>query len=66
MDTRLKLVNEREACSLLGLSRAYLALLRMRAEGPRYAKIGKAVRYDVADLAAWVENRKRGGEGDAK
>ena len=39
---------------------AYLGLIKMRitGEGPRYAKVGRRVIYDMADLDAWVEERK--------
>lgn len=34
-----------------------LAVWRSRGEGPRYMKIGKHVRYSVAELDAWLSER---------
>lgn len=48
------------AAMYLGLSHSTLAKMRLRGDGPRYAKLGKrAVIYDVSDLEIWVETRKR-------
>ncbi|MCC6491343.1 MAG: helix-turn-helix domain-containing protein [Candidatus Hydrogenedentes bacterium] len=60
-----KLISETEACRYLGCSRSFLARGRMegrregRTPGPPYVKIGRAVRYDLADLDTWVAEHKR-------
>ena len=59
-----RLLNEKETAVYLGMSVAYLRLDRCeghrgnRTPGPSYLKIGKAVRYDIADLDAWIAAHK--------
>lgn len=48
-----------EAAEYLGLKRTTLEAWRCRGEGPKFAKLGRAVRYRQADLDAWVESRVR-------
>ena len=33
--------------------------LRLRGGGPIYLKLGRRVAYDVADLDAWLESKRR-------
>lgn len=48
------------AAAYVGLSVSTLAKMRLRGDGPRYAKSGRRiVVYDVADLDAWLAGRKR-------
>lgn len=49
------------AARRLGLSRSYLEKLRADDGGPRYLKIGRAVRYRPADLDAWADRHAKGG-----
>lgn len=56
MDTNDRLVNEKEAAAILGLSVKTLQQWRFCATGPVYRKLGKAVRYSLADLQAYVES----------
>lgn len=50
----------KEAARFLGLSPSTLAKMRLRGDGPRYAKAGpRIVLYDLKDLETWVETRKR-------
>ncbi len=53
---QLKSVNE--AADILAASPITLNHWRCTGEGPAFVKIGRLVRYDVADLAAWIESRK--------
>lgn len=53
------LVNEHEAARLLGLSVKTLRRWRWAGRGPRFLKLGAAVRYDPADLAAYIEAGRR-------
>jgi excisionase family DNA binding protein len=48
-----------EAADLLGLKRTTLEAWRVRGCGPRFVKLGRAVRYRAADLDAWIESRTR-------
>ena len=58
------LVDERTAARLLGgLSVRSLFNLRQR-EGLPFVRIGARVMYCPADLAAWIESRREGGNDD--
>ena len=57
-------LRERDAAIYVGMSISYLRQTRMegnrkgRTPGPAYIKIGRAVRYLIEDLDAWLkENR---------
>ncbi|WP_291366185.1 helix-turn-helix transcriptional regulator [Acetobacter sp. UBA5411] len=61
-DSRL-LLNEDQAAAMLGVSVSMLVKLRAACrhnaggrQGPAYVKLGKSVRYRIADLEAWIEN----------
>lgn len=43
-----------EAAQYLRLSRQTLELLRLNGRGPRYAKLGRSVRYRRAALDEWL------------
>ncbi len=47
------------AAEYLGLSASTLAKMRLRGDGPIYAKAGpRVVVYDLADLESWLAARK--------
>jgi len=49
-----------EAAAYVGLSASTMAKMRLRGDGPLYAKAGpRVVVYDRADLDAWLATRKR-------
>lgn len=50
-------VNEDEASKLIGVSVSSLQKMRMRGDGPPYAKVGQRVRYRPSDLAEFVASR---------
>jgi predicted DNA-binding transcriptional regulator AlpA len=50
-----RLINEHEAAQLLGLSVATLRNWRFLGAGPKYYKLGRAVRYDRDDLRAFAK-----------
>ena len=56
-----RLLTPREAAELLSLSVATLAAWRVRrSDGPPYTKLlGSAIRYDRAELEAWIEAQRR-------
>ena len=56
------LLNEQDVARITGLSVASVRRWRLLRQGPRYLKIGSAVRYKREDVAAWLETRPRGGE----
>lgn len=47
------------AASYLNTSRATLARWRVQGGGPPFIKMGGRIRYDVEDLDAWLESRRR-------
>jgi predicted DNA-binding transcriptional regulator AlpA len=48
-----------EAAEYLGLSSSNLEKMRMGDDGPVFAKLGRLVIYELSDLDAWVNARKR-------
>jgi hypothetical protein len=55
--TRLEgeeLLSARDAARHLGISVSFLAKSRMNGTGPRYVKLGRAVRYRRSDLNFFV------------
>jgi len=59
-----RLVSEREAAKYIGFSVSYLRQSRMngnlrgRTPAPPYIRIGRSVRYDIADLDNWIDERR--------
>jgi hypothetical protein len=51
-----KILREKEAANFLGFSYSFLKALRMRG-GIRHLRINKAVRYNVTDLQAFLQQR---------
>jgi len=47
------------AAEYLGVSRQLLELARVDGDGPRYAKLGRLVRYRRAALDEWLIGRER-------
>jgi len=56
------LLNEHDVSRITGLSLASVRRWRLLRQGPKFLKIGAAVRYKQDDLAAWIEARPTGGE----
>ena len=48
-------LNAKQAARVTGFTPKALERMRQRGEGPRYSKVGKSIRYAVADLRAWME-----------
>ena len=42
----------------LNVTASYLAKMRLTGDGPRFTKLGRAVRYDPGDVQAWLDARK--------
>ncbi len=53
-----KMMTDVEVGEMLGLTAQTLRTWRTKGQGPRFAKLGDAVRYDEEDVKAWVEARK--------
>jgi excisionase family DNA binding protein len=52
-----EIFNTREAAAYTRLGKPTLERFRLTGEGPRYAKLGGAVRYRRCDIDAWLESR---------
>ena len=50
-----RLVTERDTAELLGVSVRTFQKWRLPGNGPRFVKLGHAVRYDLKDLEAYIE-----------
>jgi excisionase family DNA binding protein len=61
-----KLLTVREAATYLGVSKSWLDKQRLIGGFVRFAKIGRRVCYDVADLDAALEQAKRHSTSDAR
>ncbi len=46
------------AADYLGLSPITLADWRVQGRGPKYVKLGRRVKYDIADLDAYIAKNK--------
>ena len=55
------LLRERDVARITGLSVASVRRWRLLRQGPKYLKIGAAVRYKPEDISAWLESRPSGG-----
>jgi predicted DNA-binding transcriptional regulator AlpA len=54
----IKYVNEKEVSRITGLGLPTLRNYRHIGKGPTYSKIGRSVRYELADVVAYMEERK--------
>jgi predicted DNA-binding transcriptional regulator AlpA len=60
-NTQTHLLNEYQVAAILGVSVATVRRWRLLRQGPRYLKIGAAVRYKHQDLDSWLASRPTGG-----
>jgi len=61
-----ELLTERDVVRITGMSVASVRRWRLFREGPKYLKIGSAVRYRPEDISAWLESRPTGGGADRR
>lgn len=55
------LLNEYDVARITGLSVASVRRWRLLRQGPKYLKLGAAVRYKPESVAEWLESRPCGG-----
>ena len=55
------LLNEHAVARVTGLSVASVRRWRLLGQGPKFIKLGAAVRYKPEDVSAWLESRPSGG-----
>jgi predicted DNA-binding transcriptional regulator AlpA len=53
------LLNQKQAAQVLGISVRTLERHRVAGTGPRWARLGRLVRYRQSDLIAWVDSNLR-------
>jgi hypothetical protein len=53
-------VREREAAQHIGMSIAFLRQARRDGRGPAHFRLGRTVRYQIADLDAWLSIHRVG------
>ena len=58
----ITLLDEHQAAEITRMSLASVRRWRLLRQGPKYLKIGAAVRYKLEDISAWLESRPTGGE----
>jgi predicted DNA-binding transcriptional regulator AlpA len=56
------LLNEHDVARITGMSVASVRRWRLIRQGPKYLKLGSAVRYRLADITSWLNSRPTGGE----
>jgi predicted DNA-binding transcriptional regulator AlpA len=56
------LMNEHDVARTTALSVATVRRWRLLRQGPRYIKIGAAVRYRPSDVAGWLDSRPASSE----
>jgi hypothetical protein len=64
-NTLEELLTEHDIARITGLSVASVRRWRLLRQGPKYLKIGAAVRYKPKDLSAWLVSRPSGGGNSA-
>jgi predicted DNA-binding transcriptional regulator AlpA len=56
-----ELLTEHDVSRVTGLSLASVRRWRLLRQGPKYLKLGSAVRYRREDVSTWLESRPSGG-----
>jgi predicted DNA-binding transcriptional regulator AlpA len=51
------LINQKQAARILGLSVRTLERHRIAGTGPRFARLGRLIRYRQNDLTEWVDSK---------
>ena len=59
LDDRTRTTDTEGAADRLGITPETLRNWRWRGEGPPFLKLGRAVRYRLSDLSAWLDARTR-------
>jgi predicted DNA-binding transcriptional regulator AlpA len=62
MQCQERLLNEWDVANITRMSVASLRHWRLKRIGPKYLKIGTAVRYRMTDLQRWIKSRPAGGK----
>lgn len=57
-----ELLNPTQVATILGVPETTLSQWRYLRKGPRWAKVGRHVRYRRSDLGRWLDDQSRGGD----
>lgn len=57
--TQVRRLRTMDAAAYCGSTKSTFEKYRLTGEGPVYSKIGRVVVYDLADLNAWLDSKKR-------
>lgn len=57
--SKQRLTNEHEAAKILGLAVSTLRRWRWAGMGPKFIKLGSAIRYDPIDLQDFIDRNRR-------
>lgn len=52
-----ELLGTPEFAAWVGISPGWARIMRLRGGGPKFVKVGSAVRYRRGDVLAWLESR---------
>ena len=55
----LPLLDTESVATELDVSSSFLNKARLTGKGPRFVKIGRAVRYEPSEIALWLAGRRR-------
>jgi len=55
----LPLLDTESAATELDVSSSFLNKARLTGKGPRFVKIGRAVRYERTEIALWLAGQRR-------
>jgi predicted DNA-binding transcriptional regulator AlpA len=61
LNAPIQLLNEHQVAEMLTISIASIRRWRLLRQGPKYLKLGAAVRYRPEDISSWLESRHSGG-----
>ncbi|MFA8386642.1 MAG: helix-turn-helix transcriptional regulator [Pelagibaca sp.] len=53
-----RLLSRPEVQTYFGLTQRFLEVAAVKGNGPPFIKLGRAVRYRVGDVRAWIEARR--------
>ncbi len=56
--TPQSLLDEDGAAAYIGMSSHFLRAARIKKRGPPFLRLGRSIRYTIADLDAWLAKRR--------
>lgn len=57
-----RLLTRLEVQDIFGISKRFLEISACRGDGPPFIRVGRSVRYRVADIRDWIVANRVGGE----